>query len=68
MRATILALPLLLSATPLHAHTPVPQIPPAAADKVANTLDAVTDAISTCRWASSRRRSMAVLPRLPNSR
>lgn len=45
MRATILALPLLLSATPLYAQTSVPQIPPAAADKVANTLDAVTDAI-----------------------
>ena len=45
MRATILALPLLLSATPLYAQTPVPQIPPAAADRVANTLDAVTDAI-----------------------
>ncbi len=45
MRATILALPLLLSAAPLYAQTSVPQIPPAAADKVANTLDAVTDAI-----------------------
>jgi len=45
MRATIFALPLLLSATPLCAQTPVPQIPPAAVDKVANTLDAVTDAI-----------------------
>jgi hypothetical protein len=51
MRGTVVLLPLLLGATPVSAQ-PLPpvepqslQIPPAAADKVANALDAVTDAL-----------------------
>ena len=49
MRATMFLLPLLVLAAPASAQVaPVPQpmvIPPNAADKVANALDAVTDAL-----------------------
>jgi hypothetical protein len=47
MRATIFLLPLLATAAPVSAQVaPQPMvIPPATADKVANALDAVTDAL-----------------------
>ena len=49
MRATIILLPLLAFAAPASAQVAPPPppavIPPAAADKVANALDAVTDAL-----------------------
>jgi hypothetical protein len=50
MRATLLLLPLLAAAAPVSAQVayPAPQpmvIPPAAADKVADALDAVTDVL-----------------------
>ena len=49
MRATMLLLPLLAAAAPVSAQMAPPYqpmvIPPAAADKVANALDAVTDAL-----------------------
>ena len=44
MRAIILSLPMLLCSTPLYAQA-APVIPPAAADRAANTLDAITDAV-----------------------
>jgi hypothetical protein len=53
MRATIIALPLLIIASPLRAQMapgpPPAVIPPAAADRVADTLDAVTDAVLDLR-------------------
>jgi hypothetical protein len=51
MRAILLPLPLLVAAVPVSAQrapTPAPPsaiIPPAAADKVASTLDAISDAL-----------------------
>lgn len=48
MRTVILALPLLLGATPLYAQA-APAIPPAAADRAASTLDAITDAVLDLR-------------------
>ena len=44
MRAIILALPLLLCSAPLYAQA-APVIPPSAADRAANTVDAITDAV-----------------------
>ena len=48
MRALILALPMLLGSAPLYAQA-APVIPPAAADRAANTLDAITDAVLDLR-------------------
>jgi hypothetical protein len=46
MRTTLLLLPMILWATGASAQSPQAlHIPPAAADKVANALDAVTDAL-----------------------
>lgn len=44
MRVIIFALPLLLCSAPLSAQA-APVIPPAAADRAASTLDAITDAV-----------------------
>ena len=53
MRATILALPLLILSGPVHAQAapepPLAVIPPAAADRAADTLDAITDAVLDLR-------------------